>query len=122
AVGIGAGVFGQGAVVEFDQAFEWPVNLVRRQPTVQVHYGVTVRVVERVGPVVIEVTVHPGDLLKRDIEVPHAAHHWRAVDDGFGGGLVSVDRKSTRLNSSHVSISYAVCCVKKTKGMRFMKH
>src|SRR5699024_8030890 len=25
----------------------------------------------------------------------------------------SLDRKSTRLNSSHVSISYAVCCLKK---------
>src|SRR5699024_12152431 len=25
------------------------------------------------------------------------------------------DRKSTRLNSSHVSISYAVCCLKKYK-------
>src|SRR5207249_6509816 len=25
----------------------------------------------------------------------------------------SADRKSTRLNSSHVSISYAVCCLKK---------
>src|SRR6266704_2523503 len=27
----------------------------------------------------------------------------------------SGDRKSTRLNSSHVSISYAVCCLKKKK-------
>src|SRR5690606_40738433 len=28
------------------------------------------------------------------------------------------DRKSTRLNSSHVKISYAVFCLKKKKGMR----
>src|SRR5207249_9653835 len=28
------------------------------------------------------------------------------------------DRKSTRLNSSHVSISYAVFCLKKTNGLR----
>src|SRR5699024_11665947 len=28
-----------------------------------------------------------------------------------------VDRKSTRLNSSHVSISYAVFCLKKKTGM-----
>src|SRR5699024_5759095 len=28
---------------------------------------------------------------------------------------VAVDRKSTRLNSSHVSISYAVFCLKKKK-------
>src|SRR5699024_12340806 len=29
-----------------------------------------------------------------------------------------VDRKSTRLNSSHVSISYAVCCLKKKRYRR----
>ena len=28
-------------------------------------------------------------------------------------GFTKVDRKSTRLNSSHVSISYAVFCLKK---------
>src|SRR3989442_7013117 len=28
----------------------------------------------------------------------------------------SIDRKSTRLNSSHVRISYAVFCLKKKKG------
>src|SRR5438067_3647390 len=35
----------------------------------------------------------------------------------FGGGdeLAGQDRKSTRLNSSHVSISYAVFCLKKKK-------
>src|SRR5438477_3384320 len=31
------------------------------------------------------------------------------------GELVSQDRKSTRLNSSHMSISYAVFCLKKKK-------
>src|SRR5690554_7004611 len=30
---------------------------------------------------------------------------------------VRVDRKSTRLNSSHVRISYAVFCLKKKKGI-----
>src|SRR5690349_23552311 len=30
------------------------------------------------------------------------------------------DRKSTRLNSSHVEISYAVFCLKKKKNMRHM--
>src|SRR3989442_9761706 len=38
--------------------------------------------------------------------------------EGFMRGariLVAVDRKSTRLNSSHVRISYAVFCLKKKK-------
>src|SRR5207244_11133241 len=33
---------------------------------------------------------------------------------GLLGGLVGTDRKSTRLNSSHQIISYAVFCLKKT--------
>src|SRR5699024_12077555 len=40
----------------------------------------------------------------------------RPADDGGGeqdGGDHGSDRKSTRLNSSHVSISYAVFCLKK---------
>src|SRR5437868_11626195 len=31
---------------------------------------------------------------------------------GWGRSLTALDRKSTRLNSSHVSISYAVFCLK----------
>src|SRR5437868_11633597 len=34
---------------------------------------------------------------------------------GAGAGQPGEDRKSTRLNSSHVSISYAVFCLKKKK-------
>src|SRR5438477_3083272 len=34
---------------------------------------------------------------------------------GLGGRRDSRDRKSTRLNSSHMSISYAVFCLKKKK-------
>src|SRR5437660_5182751 len=34
---------------------------------------------------------------------------------GWRAGLDDQDRKSTRLNSSHVAISYAVFCLKKKK-------
>src|SRR3712207_9283436 len=37
---------------------------------------------------------------------------WSTVEAPVGG-LVSPDRKSTRLNSSHANISYAVFCLKK---------
>src|SRR5437868_10927884 len=41
---------------------------------------------------------------------------------GIGGAAARIDRKSTRLNSSHVSISYAVFCLKKKKeDTRFQK-
>src|SRR5437868_12470935 len=38
-----------------------------------------------------------------------------------GPGIVPGDRKSTRLNSSHVSISYAVFCLKKKKKIYIIK-
>src|SRR3712207_7044175 len=37
------------------------------------------------------------------------------VHDPAPAGLDHVDRKSTRLNSSHANISYAVFCLKKKK-------
>src|SRR5690606_26469696 len=45
-----------------------------------------------------------GDLVRINIPGPGVA---------AGGGYDWVDRKSTRLNSSHVKISYAVFCLKK---------
>src|SRR2546422_1366113 len=38
------------------------------------------------------------------------------------GGLNVVDRKSTRLNSSHGYISYAVFCLKKKKNQTALQH
>src|SRR5690242_21532103 len=57
------------------------------------------------------------------------AEHGRA-DDGkrqrqdHGPDRIDVteDRKSTRLNSSHMSISYAVFCLKKKKKKKHTKH
>src|SRR3712207_8718257 len=34
----------------------------------------------------------------------------------FDGEVMRIDRKSTRLNSSHANISYAVFCLKKKKN------
>src|SRR5471032_1785445 len=39
----------------------------------------------------------------------------RLADVGFVGRRSNPDRKSTRLNSSHITISYAVFCLKKKK-------
>src|SRR5690606_40276870 len=39
-----------------------------------------------------------------------------AAADHHQRGLMARDRKSTRLNSSHVKISYAVFCLKKKMG------
>src|SRR3712207_7378246 len=44
--------------------------------------------------------------------IAEEAEHGAAVVDGAG---LEEDRKSTRLNSSHANISYAVFCLKKKK-------
>src|SRR3712207_8579318 len=45
-------------------------------------------------------------------------------DSPFGSGSNFLDRKSTRLNSSHANISYAVFCLKKNRsaGSRLEEH
>src|SRR5256885_17268058 len=47
-----------------------------------------------------------------------------STSDGAGGGaagtLMGQDRKSTRLNSSHLVISYAVFCLKKKKKKKYI--
>src|SRR3712207_7470552 len=58
---------------------------------------------------------------------PHDKERWRQVDEDAVEGehpalgqrrhRWDVDRKSTRLNSSHANISYAVFCLKKKKNM-----
>src|SRR3712207_7541128 len=46
-------------------------------------------------------------LVRREVRVVEDGHGLRPGDHGL------VDRKSTRLNSSHANISYAVFCLKK---------
>src|SRR2546430_10896293 len=66
-------------------------------------------------------TLFPYTTLFRSEPVPPAAHEQvrgvRAYQPAPGGALRSAgqDRKSTRLNSSHSQISYAVFCLKKKK-------
>src|SRR2546429_7203084 len=54
-----------------------------------------------------------GDHLSR--RLTGARHHERRPGRRAHGGKSSRDRKSTRLNSSHGYISYAVFCLKKKK-------
>src|SRR3712207_7762607 len=55
-----------------------------------------------------------------------AARGFRSADEpdgeaagGLSGPVEQGDRKSTRLNSSHANISYAVFCLKKKKTSEF---
>src|SRR5690349_22833031 len=50
--------------------------------------------------------------------IARRARHWRRGESLAAG---NEDRKSTRLNSSHVEISYAVFCLKKKKKKKKKK-
>src|SRR5437773_4656546 len=93
-----------------------------------VHHGARVPLAERLGGRVRRVHVHDGQAVvlaaQPRVDVAHErvdllpvglAHDLgdHAVDLRVIDG---VDRKSTRLNSSHITISYAVFCLKKKKS------
>src|SRR3712207_8111457 len=46
-------------------------------------------------------------------EVPNGQDEFRPEEEASVDELTQADRKSTRLNSSHANISYAVFCLKK---------
>src|SRR5207249_6835505 len=50
-------------------------------------------------------------------EIIHVSTRWFSTES-VQGAVSFEDRKSTRLNSSHVSISYAVSCLKKKSSRR----
>src|SRR5438132_4026001 len=63
----------------------------------------------------VDLLPHEDELLRalyKEFSVPTDQYPQRPDDLAQ---LVSIDRKSTRLNSSHTVISYAVFCLKKKK-------
>src|SRR5690606_40211344 len=61
------------------------------------------------------IQVFEGVCIKRDGGGLTETFTVRKISQGEGLGQTAPDRKSTRLNSSHVKISYAVFCLKKKK-------
>src|SRR5438067_8375928 len=70
-------------------------------------------------------TLFPYTTLFRSGEVrdfPHGGSNAVVDDQQVVVRVERQDRKSTRLNSSHVSISYAVFCLKKKTAQRKRRH
>src|SRR5690349_23935069 len=59
-------------------------------------------------------TLFPYTTLFRSVERSRMQSRWLWCSRAIVGAAL-LDRKSTRLNSSHVEISYAVFCLKKKK-------
>src|SRR5256885_11487787 len=75
-----------------------------------VHWGYLSRSLKPV------LSVRSGDVVTMETLTQHASDDWeRMIEGDPGAESVFQDRKSTRLNSSHLVISYAVFCLKKKK-------
>src|SRR5436309_8600861 len=90
---------------------------VKKGPFVDTHLLEKVEVMNRVSEKKVIKTWS-----RRSTVVPEMVGHTLAVHNGrkfvpvyVTENMVGQDRKSTRLNSSHVKISYAVFCLKKKK-------
>src|SRR3712207_8151112 len=77
------------------------------------HRG-AVRVQVAQQPTVVDVAHDRLDRIERMIDMRRVVHRQHDAGD-------DLDRKSTRLNSSHANISYAVFCLKKKKNYRNKK-
>src|SRR3712207_7246859 len=64
---------------------------------------------------------HEGRGGRNDEEAEHGPDQEGARHAGKGNRSPSADRKSTRLNSSHANISYAVFCLKKKKNKTYCR-
>src|SRR3712207_8526338 len=62
-------------------------------------------------------SLHDALPILRNVDFPHVAdvHVLQSGGETVYHAIDSQDRKSTRLNSSHANISYAVFCLKKKK-------
>src|SRR5256885_13226637 len=89
--------------------------MIRRPPRSTLFpYTTLFRSIERLHPVVAALGDHIHDGVGL-LGIHDAVEDPPRVDEHLDGGHAALDRKSTRLNSSHLVISYAVFCLKKTK-------
>src|SRR5690606_41033686 len=83
------------------------------------HSQRSVRMNEQVAQAMTPAPASNGSgLLADSITVTYRNGHTALRDASFAlptGTITALDRKSTRLNSSHVKISYAVFCLKKKR-------
>src|SRR3712207_7905913 len=66
-----------------------------------------------VGPI----SIAPGELVILAVAALVILGLWLLLNRTALGRSIRADRKSTRLNSSHANISYAVFCLKKKKNI-----
>src|SRR5207249_12094895 len=83
--------------------------------TLSLHDALPIYLIQQNQSLLAEYRVHSLDF---GLDFGRQFGNWGEIRSGVNCRPKSRDRKSTRLNSSHVSISYAVFCLKKKKNNR----
>src|SRR5690625_6455725 len=92
--------------------------------TAKIKIGPVERIRQLVNAAMPGIAIKPLPVAPRQIpyrsgyayfELEKRSQFWKELQNSGGFALHIGDRKSTRLNSSHVAISYAVFCLKKKK-------
>src|SRR3989442_10441997 len=97
-------------------------NLVVVQDVAFREHGVPERVDVSLGDIVVEANSIAVDVAEEYCTAPDLLHgDLDSIHEQVAGRdpVEVIDRKSTRLNSSHVRISYAVFCLKKKKKKKY---
>src|SRR5438477_7713075 len=89
----------------------FPYTTLFRSPSLVVRMSVYVRLTPDSTDLIELIRAVPGPVLTEREAIAVIL----AGKEPTGGEPFGIDRKSTRLNSSHMSISYAVFCLKKKK-------
>src|SRR3712207_8811337 len=95
--------------------------MIRRPPRSTLFPYTTLFRSRRLGCLLLSLIVLVGLLVAADLGVTSFAEQRtaaRLANDFDAETTVDLDRKSTRLNSSHANISYAVFCLKKKRLCR----
>src|SRR3712207_7209981 len=88
--------------------------------TLSLHDALPIWEVEAAGGQALAFPADVADARAVEAAADEVAAAWGRIDVWVNNAMVTVygpisDRKSTRLNSSHANISYAVFCLKKKK-------
>src|SRR5258708_20759901 len=98
--------------------------MIRRPPRSTLFpYTTLFRSIVHVGRPGEGIVLRPGMFFTVEPMINLGRPHVKVLSDGtFTWGRPRLDRKSTRLNSSHQIISYAAFCLKKKKDLSFVAH
>src|SRR5437762_5971991 len=93
----------------------WMSGIQGQATDIDIHAKEIIRIRTILNKILAKHTGQPFERIEKDVERDYIMTADQSKEYGIIDEVISKDRKSTRLNSSHRCISYAVFCLKKKK-------